>query len=93
MSFQPSIAIPPGDTIMELLEERDIHFYKLAAALIESEPVTLGLLNGTVRIDRQMAAKLASFFAVPAAFWLNLEKQYNETLLRLWDEPPQEAES
>lgn len=85
MTYKAPVAIPPGETIMELLGDKGIPIYRLAAALNKPESVTIGLLNGLVRIDREMALTLGEVLDAPASYWLNLEKTYNETLLRLWE--------
>lgn len=82
--YQAPIAIPPGETIIEILKERGIG-EEFPGLIGVSEPFAIALLHGQVRIDMYMAVKLEHVLDIPATYWLNLEKQYNETLLRLWD--------
>lgn len=81
--YFPDIAIPPGETIKEFLEDRGMTQEELAIRLGFSTKHTNLLINGKEPITQQTALKLESVFNVPAKFWNNLESHYRETIARL----------
>ncbi|MFF2531361.1 transcriptional regulator [Brevibacillus sp. NPDC058079] len=91
-SYQPNYAIPPGETIQEVIEDRGISIEQLSTELGLHVEITKSLLSGIVRITPDIASGLETILQIPKAFWLNLERSYNETLLRLWDVEKQEEE-
>ncbi len=82
--MKPDWISPPGDTILDLLEERGWAFAYFAERLGLSLDCVSGLLDGTVRITEGIAIKLESTLGSTAQFWLNRESQYrmNEESLR-----------
>ncbi|ADO59990.1 helix-turn-helix transcriptional regulator [Paenibacillus polymyxa] len=84
--YKAGVAIPPGETIQEVIEDREITVIQLAKGIELHEELTKGLLTGKVRITPDIANRLEQFLEIGHSFWLNLERNYNETLLRLWDQ-------
>lgn len=80
-SYVSPIPIPPGETIVEEIEARDIPLEKLAEALGWSVGATRDLLSGKSAINTRVAAVLSSVLSgLPATFWLNLERNYRRAL-------------
>ena len=77
--FIPS---PPGDTIRDLLEERNLTQGQLASLLGLSNDHTTELLNGKAAITEAIADKLENAFGAPAQFWLTRESHYRESTAR-----------
>jgi HTH-type transcriptional regulator/antitoxin HigA len=75
-----TLAIPPGETIRELLEERGMSQKEFAARMGFSEKHVSNLINGKTELTHDTAQKLALVFDCPARFWNNLELQYREDL-------------
>lgn len=84
--YKPPIAIAPGETIQEVIDDRYWTIEQLSEKLDLNLELTKGLLAGKVRIDMDLAIRLERVLDIPTSFWRNLEKMYSETLLRLWDE-------
>lgn len=82
-SFRPDWISPPGDTIADLLEERDWTQADLANRMGNTTKFVSQLINGKATISEETALKLESVFGSTAAFWLNREAQYRENLSRL----------
>ncbi|TFI53578.1 helix-turn-helix domain-containing protein [Mastigocladus laminosus UU774] len=81
--FTPDWVSSPGDTIADLLEERNWTVLQLAEALgYSSEHVTL-LIKGEVSINEEIALKLEQVLGSTAAFWLRREAQYCTNLERI----------
>jgi HTH-type transcriptional regulator/antitoxin HigA len=75
-SFNPNWVSPPGDTIADLLEERDWTQSELAESLDFTERQVSQMINGEVSIGKETAVKLANVLGSTAEFWLNREAQY-----------------
>lgn len=68
------LKIPPGETIKEIAEARDIDRDILVSGL--SVDVDK-LLAGDIAITEQVAEELYSIFSLPTSFWLNLQRIYD----------------
>ena len=79
----PDWASPPGDTIVDLMEERDWSQAELARRLGFSTGYLNQLINGSVSITNDTALRLERVLGATANFWLNREANYRERLARL----------
>lgn len=80
------IAIPPGATIKEQLEDRGITQKEFAVRMCMSEKHISKLINGEVQLTHEVANRLESVLGVPAKFWNNLESIYREKILKVQEE-------
>ncbi len=76
-------ASPPGDTILDLLEEREWTQVDLAKRMGYSTKHVSQLVNGKVSITQETACRLERVLGSNASFWLNREAQYRDNLARL----------
>lgn len=74
--FDSDWASPPGDTITDLLEERDWSLEFLAEKLNLTEEQARDLLVGKLAITPELALQLEQVLGSTAEFWLNREAQY-----------------
>ena len=81
--FSPDWISPPGETIADILEEREWTQTDFAARMGQSTKHISLLLNGKAAITEETALKLESVLGSTASFWLNREAQYRESLARL----------
>lgn len=81
--FMPDYAIPPGETLAEELAAKSMSQAELAVLIGISEEIIDEIVKGQTPITAEMALKLESVFQLPANFWVNLEQQYQETLLQI----------
>jgi len=81
-TFTPNWISPPGDTIADILEERDWTQVELAERIGLSKKQTNLLLKGKAPITSETALKLESVLGSTAKFWLNREVQYRESIAR-----------
>ena len=79
-SFIPDVAISPGETIQELLEERGIARTDFATRLGRTETEAGLLLSGEAALSRHDAIDLERVLGVPAIVWENLEAMYRALL-------------
>ena len=81
--FEPNEAIPPAETVKELLEVRMMTLEALAKNTELDAEVLLEVIEVKRPIDETIAAKFEEVFGIPKTFWLNLEKNYQTTLARM----------
>lgn len=77
------IAIPPGMTIKEVLEDRHMSQKELATRMDMSEKHISKLINGEVPLTQDVAMRLERVFGVEASFWNGLEANYREKILKV----------
>ena len=73
----------PGDTISDLMEERDWNQVELAKRLGFSTKYLNLLIGGNVPLSEDTALRLERVLGSTTRFWLNLETIYRERLTRL----------
>ena len=78
-----TIAIPPGETIKEQLQDRGISQGEFARQMATSEKSIFMLLVGKMQLTQGMAMRLESVLGIPAKFWNALEANYRENLARV----------
>ncbi|MBF0523283.1 MAG: helix-turn-helix domain-containing protein [Candidatus Omnitrophica bacterium] len=90
--FKPDYAVPPGETLLEVLEHKGM----TQADLVERSGRPVKTINeivqGKAAITPETALQLERVLGVPASFWNNLEKNYRQALARLAEEKALEAE-
>lgn len=82
-TFQPDWVSPPGDTISDLLDERDWTQEDLAQRLGLSTKHLSQLINGKVVLTEETAFRLERVLGSTAKFWLNREAKYREHFARI----------
>ena len=83
------IAIPPGATVRELMEDHRIGRQDMQPNGITAEQLNR-LLSGEAKLTTVLPAGLENVFHVPASFWINLEMQYRRDLLKVESEQEKE---
>src|SRR5579871_4898087 len=83
--FRPDWSSPPGDTILDLLEERDWSQAELAGRLGYSAKHVNQLIKGKVPLSEDAALRLERVLGGPARFWLTREARYRARCARLAD--------
>ncbi len=69
-------ATPPGYTIREQLEDRQMTQKEFSVRMDMSEKHISRLINGEVRLTPDTANRLEAVLGVPSEFWNNLEAIY-----------------
>ena len=83
ISSKTVIAIPPGATIKEQLEDRHMSQKEFSKRMDMSEKHISKLINGEVLLTTDMALNLEMVLGIPASFWSNLESIYREKLAKV----------
>jgi len=73
----------PGDRIQEHIDEIGMSQAELAERLGRSFPKLNELIKGKAPITKETATKLEYVLGIPAGFWLNLERYYQDELLEI----------
>ena len=73
--------IHPGDTLKEILEERDMSQKELSLRTGFSGKHISTVLNGENNISVSFAKKLEYALNIDAEFWMNLQNQYDKELI------------
>ena len=81
--FTPDWVSPPGDTILDLLLERDWTQSQLSERLGYTTKHISQLINGKAPIHEETALKLERVLGSTAGFWLNREAQYRAQLAKM----------
>lgn len=76
-------AVPPGETLRELLEEQDISQRELARRADLSPKHVNRLIQGLVPLSADIAQRLELVTGTPARIWNSLEANYRSDLERL----------
>ncbi|WP_372814970.1 HigA family addiction module antitoxin [Paenibacillus sp.] len=90
--FMPGIAIPPGETLQEALDEQEMTQKELALRLGCTPKHVNSIIKGTASITPDLAIKLETVLGIPTQFWLNLEQIYQESVARIKAIPEIEEE-
>ena len=86
------IAIPPGETIKEQLDDRGMTQKEFADRMDLTPKHISQLINGKVSLTPETAGKLELVFGIPAKFWLKLEASYRDKLIKVERENSLDAE-
>jgi plasmid maintenance system antidote protein VapI len=82
-TFQPNWTSTPGDTIVDILKERNISIDHFANQMESSREYIEKLIVGQNEITEETSKKLAKLLGSSVDFWLRREFQYREDQVRL----------
>jgi len=80
--FEPDYAIPPGETLKEVMESLNMSQKELAVRTGLTVQSLNRIFKGDQPISYETANKLELATSVPAGMWNNLEAQYREQLAK-----------
>ena len=79
-SFQPSWVSSPGETILDILEERCWSKKEFSKQIGVAPKNVNKLLRGEVKLTAQLATSLSQVLGSTPEFWLNREALYRMSL-------------
>lgn len=91
-NFEPDYAVPPGETLKEVMESMEMTQKELAVRCELTVQSLNRIFKGQQAISYETANSLELVTDVPASFWNNLEAQYREQLAKLEEHVKLEAE-
>jgi addiction module HigA family antidote len=81
-AYEPDIVSPPGETLAELLEEREMSQAELAARIGRPKQLISEIASARKQITPETALQLERALGVSAGFWNTREARYRESLER-----------
>jgi addiction module HigA family antidote len=78
--YNPDYVYPPGDTLLEVLEDRGMTQAELAERTGRPKKTINEIIKGKAAITPETALQLERVFNIPASFWNNHERHYREFL-------------
>jgi HTH-type transcriptional regulator / antitoxin HigA len=81
-SYQPDYAPPPGKTLEEFIEARDLSARELARRCGRSAKLVVEIIAGKAPIEPETAMQLERVLGMDASVWLNMEAAYRLHLAR-----------
>ena len=80
--YQPQLAFHPGETLAEKLEELGMGPKEFGIRTGKPEKTVIAVLKGKSSITPEMAVQFEHVLKIPAHFWLNMQRNYDEFLAR-----------
>jgi addiction module HigA family antidote len=84
--YRPRTVSPPGETLADLLEERQLTQKDLARRMDRPTKTINEIIKGKTAIVSDTALQLERVLGTPAEFWLQREARYREYIARCEDE-------
>lgn len=83
--YQPEYSSPPGETLLETLENLGMSQAELALRTGRPRKTINEIIQGKAAITPETALQLERVLGIPASFWNRREQQYRELLARQED--------
>lgn len=83
--YVPDYVSPPGETLLDVLEERGMSQAELAERTGRPKKTISEIIDGKAAITPDMALQLERVLETPARFWNEREKNYQDFLARQKD--------
>jgi addiction module HigA family antidote len=80
--YRPRFVSPPGETLLETIQALGLSQAGLALRVGMTRKTVNEIISGAAPITPQTAIRLENTTGVPAHFWLNRERDYQESLAR-----------
>jgi HTH-type transcriptional regulator / antitoxin HigA len=84
IEFQPDWVSAPGDTVADVLEERNLSLSDFAKDIGHTREYAQDLLDGRATITASLARQLERVVGGTATFWMNRETQYRNGLAQIF---------
>ena len=91
--YESDVAIAPGETIREMLEEASMSQVELAQRMGRPANKLNEIVKGKRQITADTALELELALGLPASFWINLEKNFQLAKARLAQRKRLESEA
>jgi len=83
LQYSPDYAVPPGETLVEVLEKLGMSQAELAERIGRPKKTVNEIVKGKAAITPETALQLERAFRIPASFWNNLQRNYDAAVARL----------
>jgi HTH-type transcriptional regulator/antitoxin HigA len=76
--YKPSIVFHPGETLSEKLKEMGMGIKEFALRTSKPEKTIIAVIHGESAITPEMAVGFENVTRIPAHYWMNLQRAYDE---------------
>lgn len=76
--YQPQTVSHPGETLTEKLEEMGMSIKEFAIRTSKPEKTVIAVMKGDSSITPDMAVAFENVTKIPAHFWMNLQRKFDE---------------
>ncbi len=80
--YAPDVVSPPGETLLEILEDRGMPQAELAERTGRPKKTINEIIKGKAALTPETAIQLERVLGTPASFWNNREHNYRDWLVR-----------
>src|ERR1700733_719809 len=80
--YEPVLIVPPGETLEEILQERNITQAEFAKRVGKHAKTINEIIKGIAVITPETSLEFEQVLGIPAYFWNNLESRYQEMKAR-----------
>jgi addiction module HigA family antidote len=80
--YFPQIAFHPGETLSDKLEEMGMSIKEFALRSGKPEKTIHAVINGNSSVTADMSVAFETVLKIPANFWMNLQRSYDEFVAR-----------
>lgn len=81
--YTPDNVSPPGDTLLDILEEQNMSQAELARRMGRPTKTINEIIRGKAAITSETALQLERVLSIPADFWASREQNYRQYLARV----------
>ncbi len=85
-AYLPDRVSPPGETLQEVLDDRQMSQAELAERTGRPNKTINEIIKGKTAITAESALQFERVLGIPASFWNNLERNYHEYVARTREE-------
>jgi addiction module HigA family antidote len=83
--YTPDFVSPPGETLAEILEERNMSQSELAQRMGRPKKTINEIIKGKAKITIDTSLQIQLVLGTPASFWIERERLYRESLINQID--------
>ena len=76
--YIPKSASHPGTTLDEKLKEMGLSTKEFAVRISQPKETVIAIINGDSPITQELALSFESITKIPANFWMNRQRNYDE---------------
>jgi addiction module HigA family antidote len=84
-TYTPDFISPPGETLAEILEEKNMSQSELAQRMGRPKKTINEIIKGKAEITIDTALQIQLVLGTPASFWIERERLYREFLINQID--------
>jgi addiction module HigA family antidote len=85
-TYTPDFISPPGETLAEILEEKNMSQSELAQRMGRPKKTINEIIKGKAEITINTSLQIQLVLGTPASFWIERERLYRESLINQIDE-------